>query len=454
MRDALRRQTLAATVLFGSVGLATAAPPPGVQDFRQIVEEATDRVFPAVIYIRCVRETHESGTRISKDVTGSGVMISAEGFALTNWHVIEKAVSIRCQLADGRHFKAEAVGSDKDLDVGVIRLLLEDDAEPIPVARLGDSAAMGEGDFVMAMGAPWGLNRSVSIGIISCRRRYLPDASEYSLWLQTDAAINPGNSGGPLVDTRGEVIGLNTRGVSMGDNVGFTIPINVVKLVLPRLMQGEVGWSWTGLNLQPINDFNRDIYFGGEEGVIVASIEPESPAERAGLRARDRILAIGDQRVAAMTEDDLPQIRRHLGLLPRDTDVPVRVTRGGKELTCRLTPQAKGRVEGEELDCPRWDVTLKAINQFENEDLHFHRKEGVFVYGIRTPGNSLAAGLQREDIILSIDGTRINTLDDARLVHEASIEKVDERHKLLLTVLRGGLTHRLVIDFARDYSKE
>ncbi len=429
--------------------------PAASQDFRRIVQEATDSVFPAVIYIRCVQKSHESGKQISRELSGSGVIISTGGEALTNWHVIDKAVSIRCQLVDGRHFRADLVGSDKDLDVALIRLRLGADDEPIPVATLGDSTTLKEGDFVMAMGAPWGLSRSVSMGIISCRRRYLPDASEYSLWLQTDAAINPGNSGGPLVDTNGRVIGLNTRGVSVGDNVGFTIPIDVVKTILPRLTEhGAVQWAWTGLTLQPINDFNRDAYFGGDKGVIIASTEPGSPAQHAGLHASDRILAIDGEPVLAMTEEDLPRIRRQLGLLPIDGETPILVSRDHEELTFRLSPRAKGLVEGDELDCPRWDFTLKAINQFDNELLYFHKKEGVFIFGIREPGNGLSAGLRPNDILVSIDGTPVTTLEDVRAIHEMNLENIDKRHRILLTVLRGGLMRRLVVDFARDYSKE
>jgi serine protease Do len=156
----------------GAAGGQLPALPP--DDFRQIVQRATEEVFPAVIYIKCVRETHESGKRLSQEITGSGVIVSPDGEALTNWHVIDKAISIRCQLADGRPMRATLVGSDQDLDVALIRLQRGDEA-PLPTARLGASALLREGDFVMAMGAPWGLNRSVSIGIISCARRYLPD---------------------------------------------------------------------------------------------------------------------------------------------------------------------------------------------------------------------------------------------------------------------------------------
>src|SRR2546422_7225609 len=153
-------------------------------DFRQVVQDAKAKVFPAVVYIRVVRESNEEGEKKSQQITGSGVIISPRGEVLTNWHVVDKAQSIRCLLSDGQHMSAKVLGTDKDTDLGLMQLELEQGATDLPYAELGDSSVLTEGDFVMAMGAPYGLNRSVSIGIISCKRRFLPEISEYSLWLQ------------------------------------------------------------------------------------------------------------------------------------------------------------------------------------------------------------------------------------------------------------------------------
>ena len=156
----------------------------------------------------------------------------------------------------------------------------------------------------------WGLRGdcrgSVSLGIISCTRRFLPSTSEYSIWLQTDAAISPGNSGGPLVNTNGEVIGINTRGIMAGGDVGFAVPAETILPVVEQLRAGgKVNWSWTGLQLQPLKDFNKNMYFEGTEGVMVADTDPESPARRAGIQPRDRILSINGKSVTAMTDEDL-----------------------------------------------------------------------------------------------------------------------------------------------------
>lgn len=448
-------------ILAGS--LAVSAPgqqvlPPAVAehpDFRRIVQDAKARVFPAVVYIKCLRETHETGKKESQQIAGSGVIISTDGEVLTNWHVIDKATSVRCLLSDGRHAKAEVVGSDQDTDLALLRLQSDENAPDLPYARLGDSSVLKEGDFVMAMGAPWGLNRSVSIGIVSCTRRYLDTVSEYSLWIQTDAAINPGNSGGPLVNTAGEVIGLNARGICFSDGMGFAIPSETIALLLPQLReQGKVNWSWTGLRLQPLRDFNRDMYFDATEGLIVAGTDPDSPARRAGFQPKDRIVSIGGRAVTALTEEDLPVIRRWLGLLPKGQELACAVIRGEEKLTVAVVPRAKGDVEGQEYALERFDFTIKEINQFDNPSLFFHRQKGVFVFGVKRPGNAASAGLRARDIILKIDGAEVKTIEDFKEVHKPLVANVDERHRVLVVVLRGGLMRQIVLDFARDYSKE
>jgi serine protease Do len=442
--------------LFVLLGSAPGRGDPGrVADFRQIVQRAKERVFPAVVYVKCIREGYEEGKRAAQAISGSGVIVSPDGEIVTNWHVVHKATEVRCLLYDGSHFEADVLGSDKDTDLAVLRLRRPEGAPELSHAGLGDSGSLREGDFVMAMGAPWGMARSVSIGIVSATGRYLPGNSEYSLWLQTDASISPGNSGGPLVDTNGRVVGINTRAISWGGDIGFAIPSGTVGLVLERIRaHGSMRWSWTGLKLQPLRDFDRNIYFDATEGVIVAGTEPESPARRAGVQPRDRILRLGAEAVTAATQEDLPAIRRRLGTLPLAKPVRLTVIRDGETIEIELTPREKGDVEGKELDCPRWDFTAKTINRFDNPALYFHRKEGVFVYGVRSPGNARDAGLRRNDILVRIDSQPVKTLEDVRNVHSAALENLAARHKIVVTVLRDGLMRHIVLDFSRDYERE
>ena len=443
-------------VLIACVSAPALGEAPLVQpDFRDIVRESKNKVFPALVFIRVLRESHESGKRIASEVSGSGVLISPDGELLTNWHVVDKGTEVRCLLYDGTPYHADVLGTDKDLDLALVKLRRPAGAPTLPYAELADSTSMKEGDFVMAMGAPWGLSRSVSIGIVSCATRFLPEASEYSLWLQTDAAISPGNSGGPLINTDGRVIGINTRGIMQGGDMGFSIPSDTIAQILPRMREhGRVNWSWTGLRLQPLRDFNRNIYFEGNEGVIVAGTDPESPARRAGIQDRDRIVSIDGTPLTALTEEDLPAIRRALGLLEVDKPAAVELVRDGQRLSVELTPREKGSVEGEELDCPRWDLTVKAINQFDNPDLYFHRKEGVFIYGVRIPGNAANAGLNPRDIIDKINGKKVTSLEDVRAIHAETMANIGKSHRLMLTVLRNGLQRQVILDFSRDFEKQ
>lgn len=438
--------------------LAQDALPKGMEtlDFRRVVREAKDRVFPSVVFIKCVREDMQGGKRQAQEVSGSGVLVSETGELLSNWHVVDKATEVRCLLSDGQAFKAKVLGSDKDTDVALLKLERPADAKPLPFARLGVSTNLVEGDFVMAMGAPFGLSRSVSIGIISCTQRYLPGSSEYSSWLQTDASINPGNSGGPLVNTQGEVVGLNTRGMmGGGGDMGFTVPIEVARVVAEQIRQhGRMDWSWTGLQLQPLKDFNRNVYFPENEGVMVAETDPESPARRAGIQTGDRILRIDGVAVTGLTIEDLPGVRRRIGLLPKGRAAEFELVRKGQIQTVPVTPRAKGKVEGEEIECRRWDFTVKAINQFDNPDLFFHRNQGVFIYGVKFPGNAAQAGLTQQDILLKIDGREVRTPDEVKTLHAEALANVADKHRVTVVLLRNGEQRQVVLDFSRQYDKE
>ena len=438
--------------LAGSSICPAQSPDVEYMDFRDVVQGAKDKVFPSVVFINCLRETLSSGRKITDRVSGSGVIISANGEVLTNWHVVDKAVEVRCLLSDGRGLDATIVGTDKDTDLALIQLKLPENSPPLPYAVLGDSTTLREGDFVMAMGAPWGLNRSVSIGIISCTTRFLPGNSEYSLWLQTDAAISPGNSGGPLVNTSGEIVGINTRGIMYGGDMGFAIPSVTVAQIVKQIREyGKVNWSWLGLQLQPIRNFEQNIYYEGKDGVIVGETDPESPARRSGIRSHDRLLAVNGKTLTGLTEECLPAIRNFLGMLPMHEPAEILLKRGDETMTVTVTPREKGQVEGDELDCPRWDMTVKAINQFDNPDLYFHRTKGVFIYGVKQPGNAANSGLQSKDIILTIDGEEVTTLEDISTIHATAIENVATKHRLVVTVLRNGLWRQVVLDYSRDY---
>lgn len=423
--------------------------------FPKVVSAAKEKVFPAVVYIHVVQDNLQSGRDEGSIVSGSGVIISGDGEVLTNWHVVDKAQQIRCLLNDGQTFSARVVGIDKDLDLALLKLDLPEGTKPLPMAALAEGDCVTEGDFVMAMGAPWGFSRSVSMGIISCANRYLAGSGEYTLWYQTDASISPGNSGGPLVNTEGKVVGINTLGVLFGGTVGFSIPSQTIRDVLPRMREyGRVNWSWFGFQLQPLFDFERNIRFNFDDGVIISGTEPGSPARKAGFLPNDRIISVNGETVVVATGENIPEFKRLLGLMPFDVPVKFEVMRGDEKLTINVAPIAKGKVEGDEIACSRWGLTAKAINRFDTPNLYYYREEGVYIFGVAMPGNAWRTNLRQNDIIVSIDDREVMTLEDLNDIYQKAVENVNENSKALFTVLRNGKRVQVVLDFYTDYNNE
>lgn len=415
--------------------------------FQEVVQQAGRKVFPALVYIKVVQENMNSGRSSTASASGSGVIISPAGEIVTNNHVIDKAKSIRCLLNDGRAFDAELVGCDKDTDLALLKLKLPPDTPSLPCAYFTDKP-VAEGDLVMALGAPWGLNRSISIGIISCANRYLAGHSLYSLWYQTDASISPGNSGGPLINTQGRVVGINTLGMFAAGALAFTIPSPTVEIVLERLRKyGKVNWAWFGLRLQPLRDFERNIYQPYSEGVLVAGTESNSPARKAGFEPNDLLLAVNGKKVTAITAEDLPAIYRMLGLVEFGKDVTFRVKRDGSVFDIVCAAAEKGKVEGDEVACGGWGFTAKAINRFDTPNLHFYQPEGVFVFGVKQRSPAALAGLLKNDIILQVNERSITTLNDLLASYEAAEKRSGSDRRTRLTVMRNGFTLQLSVYF-------
>ena len=422
-------------------------------DFRAVVSEAKTAVAPSVVFIRVIYNDTESGRNRQGVASGSGVIVSKDGEVLTNHHVIDKTSEIRCQLADGRSYSAKVVGKDKDLDIALLKLDMPEGTD-VPVAAISPRP-LKVGEVVLAMGAPWGLARSVSMGIVSCNDRFLEDCGDYTLWYQTDAAISPGNSGGPLVDTEGFVVGLNARGNIFGAQ-GFTIPSATILEILPDLRKyGEAHWAWFGFKLQPLEDFKRNLRFDAKEGALVADVEPGSPAEKAGLKPNDLLVSVDGEKVTARFWEDIPAIERSLGRKEFEKACAFAVVRGGKELGISVAPTEKGKVEGEEFACGRWGLTAKEINRFYNPDLTFFAPEGgVYVSGIAWDGNAETCGFREKDILVSIGGKPVKTVADVKSVYEESLAKLPERTRLPIVISRNGRRTTLVLDYNEDTEKE
>ena len=422
-------------------------------DFRDTISEAKSAVFPALVYVRVITEGTSDGKIEKFESSGSGVIISEDGELLTNHHVIDRASRIRCQLTNGEMYDASVIGKDKDLDLALLKLSV-DAGVKFPKAKLSNRN-LDVGAVVLAMGAPWGLARSVSMGIISCNDRYLEGAGDYTLWYQTDAAISPGNSGGPLVDTAGEVVGLNARGNMRGAQ-GFTIPSPIILEVLPNLRKyGNAHWAWFGINWQPLKDFERDTAFGATNGVIIAGTERQSPARLVGLEPNDRVVAIEGVPVTAVFREDIPYLNRMLALRDWEKGVKFDYIRDGVTQSVVITPKSKGDVEGVEVECKRWGLTAKEINRFDTPDLAFMAPEGgVFVSSVAWDGNADNAGFKERDIIKRIGGKEVKDAGELKKIYDDAVANVEKTFQLSVEVVRKGRKMQLVLNFRLDPEKE
>lgn len=311
-----------------------------LDSYSQAVTKVVEKVAPAVVMID-VSHHRRSGVRGyrrgQEEVrgNGSGVIFTPEGFVLTNSHVIHNAASIKVVLQDGREFETELIGDDPFTDLAVIRI----NAQGLPSATLGDSQSIRIGQLVIAIGNPLGFQATVTAGVISALGRSLRAGGGRLIdnVIQTDAALNPGNSGGPLVNSRGDVIGINTAMIPWAQGICFSIPVNTAKLIASRLIKdGKVSRAYLGVAGQVLDIAKNALrlhQLSGTRGVMVASIERSSPAEKAGLQTGDVIVEFGGQRIESI--DDL---HGHLSSEAIGKEVALTVLRLEKKLSVSVSP--------------------------------------------------------------------------------------------------------------------
>ncbi len=357
---------------------------------------------------------------------GSGFIISRDGFILTNNHVVAGADEIKVKLSDGREFKAIVKGADEKLDLAVLKI---DVKGALPFAELGDSDALQVGEWVMAIGNPFGLNQTVTAGIVSAKGRVI-GSGPYDDFIQTDASINMGNSGGPLFDASGKVIGINTAIIQGGQGIGFAIPINMAKSVLPQLEEkGKVIRGWLGVAVQSVTpELAKSFGVEGEKGALVANVMKDSPAEKAGLKSGDIILEFDGKEVQEMNA-----ISRLVAATPVGKKVKIRLLRNGKTKVVtatieRLKEGAESVQTGTEQD--RIGVTVRDLNAELAAQIGIKESQGVVVVAVKPGGIAEEAGIAVGDVIKEIDGVQINTVAD--FAKAISAHKKDEITRLLL----------------------
>jgi len=310
--------------------------PPELARINGLLADLAERLQPGLVYVRVQRATppREEPAREEpgepRRSTGSGFIIDPNGLIVTNAHVVESAGTIQVRLADGRRFPANVVGRDNRVDLALLKI---NGASRLTVLPLGDSNKLRVGELVLALGNPFGLEQSVSFGIVSRKGLPLTVASPGFDFIQTDAAINPGNSGGPLVNMSGEVVGVNSMAARNG-SIGFAIPSNLVKMLLPQLAtKGRVDWGWLGVSIADVteDDLGR-LKLSEPRGVLVRSVMPGEPADKGGMRADDVILGIDGTRLET-TRD----LQRVVSSTPVGKKVRVVLLREGRETELEVT---------------------------------------------------------------------------------------------------------------------
>ena len=294
------------------------------------------------------------GREFKRSSLGSGFIISPDGYALTNHHVIAQASEIKVKLVDEREYRAKVVGSDPRTDVALIRLEIKN-GEQLPTVYLGDSDRIEVGDWVVAIGNPFGLGHTVTAGIISAKDRQIGHGP-YDDFLQTDAAINPGNSGGPLFDTAGNVVGINTAIVAHGSGIGFAVPINLVKKLLPQLRdKGKVSRGWLGVGIQELSpDLAAGFGVAPRSGVLVGQVFAKSPAAKAGMKPGDIITHIESQPMLNTRQ----LISTVAGFSPGRT-VAIKILRDGKPMTLKVKLADRDESESADRETQDEDETVK-----------------------------------------------------------------------------------------------
>lgn len=374
---------------------------------------------------------------------GSGFVINEDGLILTNNHVVADADEINVQFSNEKKYPAKVIGVDEKTDVAVIKIKAD---KQLPYVQLGDSEKLEIGDWVVAVGNPFGLDHTVTAGIVSAMGRNI-QAGPYDNFIQTDASINPGNSGGPLFNLAGDVVGINTAIFAAGQGLGFAIPINMAKKLIPQLVEkGKVtDRGWLGVQVQPVTEeLAKSFGLDEAKGALVGDVIAGSPAEKGGLRRGDIILKVGEQEIQKWNE--LPGI---VASTQSGKSVQFEILRDGKKQTLNITlgkQQAevaeavqKGREEDGGTGAIKPDVMGLVAKPLSMEEAHeLGMKEGgaVIIARVESGSSSESAGVRAGDVLMEVNGKSTSTIDD----YKKAISGVKKSNIVRLLLKRGNST--------------
>ncbi len=375
---------------------------------------------------------------------GSGFVISSDGYILTNNHVVEKAQEIKVKLESGKEYEAKVVGRDPKTDIALLKVNPEGNF-PEP-AVLGDSDSIRVGDWVIAIGNPFGLGHTVTAGIISAKGRII-GAGPYDDFLQTDAAINPGNSGGPLFNLKGEVIGINTAIVARGQGIGFAIPINMAKELLPQLKKGKVVRGWIGVMIQDVTpEIAKSFGLPSTKGALVADVIANGPADKAGIKRGDVIVKFNGVDV-----EDFHALSRMVANTQPGTKVKVELIREGHTKTLEIVvgtmPDEKQEIsQKEETEVGEkfkgWGIYVQNMTPDVAQQFGWSKDEtGVLVVEIEPGSPAEESKLRKGDLIKEVNRTKVQNIRDFK----QCIEKANKAENLLLLIKRGEYTFYITL---------
>ncbi len=417
------------------------------ESFAPIVE----RVLPAVVNIRTTQIIKESPLtgffdkndpfyqffkrhfgeiphEYQQKSLGSGFIISSDGYILTNNHVISRATKIKIKLLyTGEIYDAKVVGSDPKTDIALLKIKA---SCKLPTVVLGNSDNIRIGDWVLAVGNPFGLNGTVTWGIISAKGRVIGQGP-YDHFLQTDAAINPGNSGGPLVNMSGEVVGINTAIVASGEGIGFAVPVNVAKKLIPQLKKGVVIRGWLGVFIQDLTpDMAKFFKLSDTSGAVVSQVVKNSPADKAGIKEGDVVVEYDGKKIKSAT--DLPYM---IAFTKPGETVDMKIIRDGKEIVKHVKigkkPKEIVMERGEEN---RLGIRVANITPYVRKEYNLKTNNGVVIVNIKKDSIAHLSGLRKGDVILEVNKTKVKNAED----FNKKIKKVLNKNIILFLINRQG----------------
>jgi serine protease Do len=371
---------------------------------------------------------------------GTGFVLDKDGHILTNNHVVEQSDEIKVRFSDGGEFPAKIIGRDPKTDIALIKIETDADLIPLP---LGDSDSLEVGEWVLAIGNPFGLGNTVTAGIVSAKSRQI-GAGAYDDFIQTDASINPGNSGGPLINTQGKVVGINSAifsqtGGSIG--IGFAIPVNMAKDLLPQLKKGKIIRGWLGVMIQEVTpDLAKKLDLKDDQGALVADVVAKGPADKAGIERGDVITSFDGKRIKSSRE--LPYI---VGSTPVGKTVTVEILRKGKKKSISVKIEQldeEGSPEREAgKEAPSLGLTVKEITTEIARYFGLSETSGLVIVEVERPSPGAEAGFQPGDIVLEIEQENIQNVQEFNRV----ISKYEGGDTILFLIKRRGSTLYLTL---------